>query len=72
MLTKGGRVAMSFGVMGGQYQPTGQVHVASNILDYGMDVQEAIDCPRGLHYEGAYQLEAGVPAEPCRALRSSP
>jgi gamma-glutamyltranspeptidase/glutathione hydrolase len=62
LVTRGGRAQMSYGVMGGQYQPTGQTHVLTNILDYGCDVQEAIDMPRGLHYEGVYQLEDGVPA----------
>jgi gamma-glutamyltranspeptidase/glutathione hydrolase len=63
LVTKNGRATMPFGVMGGQYQPVGQVHVLTNMLDYGCDVQEAIDMPRGLHYEGVYQLEDGVPAE---------
>jgi gamma-glutamyltranspeptidase / glutathione hydrolase len=63
LATRGGRAVMSFGVMGGQYQPVGQTHVLTNILDYGLDVQEAIDLPRGLHYEGVYQLEDGVPAD---------
>ena len=62
LVTKAGRAIMPFGVMGGQYQPVGQNHVLTNILDYGCDVQEAIDMPRGLHYEGVYQLEDGVPA----------
>jgi len=62
LLTKGGRAVMPFGVMGGQYQPVGQTHVLTNILDYGSDLQEAIDMPRGLHYEGVYQLEDSVPA----------
>jgi gamma-glutamyltranspeptidase/glutathione hydrolase len=62
LLTKAGRAIMPFGVMGGQYQPTGQTHVLTNILDYGCDVQEAIDMARGLHYEGVYQLEDSVPA----------
>src|SRR5436305_3338187 len=61
LVTKDGRAVMPFGVMGGQYQPVGQVHVLTNMLDYGCDVQEAIDMPRGLHYEGVYQLEDGVP-----------
>src|SRR5438067_1571210 len=61
LVTKAGRAVMPFGVMGGQYQPVGQVHVLTNMLDYGCDVQEAIDMPRGLHYEGIYQLEDGVP-----------
>src|SRR3954471_6431706 len=61
LATKNGRSVMPFGVMGGQYQPVGQVHVLTNMLDYGCDIQEAIDMPRGLHYEGIYQLEDGVP-----------
>src|ERR1700740_1408269 len=62
LATKGRRALIPFGVMGGQYQPVGQCHVLTNILDYGCDVQEAIDMPRGLHYENVYQLEGGVPA----------
>jgi len=62
LVTKAGRAVMPFGVMGGQYQPVGQVHVLTNMLDFGCDVQEAIDMPRGLHYENLYELEDGVPA----------
>jgi gamma-glutamyltranspeptidase/glutathione hydrolase len=69
LATKGGRAQMSFGVMGGQYQPVGQSHVLTNILDYGCDVQEAIDMPRGLHYEGFYQLEDSVPAATVEGLK---
>lgn len=69
LATKGGRAILSFGVMGGQYQPVGQTHVLTNILDYGCDVQEAIDMPRGLHYEGVYQLEDGVPAATVEGLK---
>src|SRR5258706_336592 len=38
LATKNGRAVMPFGVMGGQYQPVGQCHVLTNILDYGCDV----------------------------------
>jgi gamma-glutamyltranspeptidase/glutathione hydrolase len=69
LLTKGGRSVMPFAVMGGQYQPVGQTHVVTNILDYGCDVQEAIDMPRGLHYEGQYQLEDSVPADIVEGLK---
>lgn len=69
LVTKNGRAVMPFGVMGGQYQPVGQAHVLTNMLDYGCDVQEAIDMPRGLHYEGVYQLEDGVPAEVVEGLK---
>jgi gamma-glutamyltranspeptidase/glutathione hydrolase len=69
LLTKGGRSVMPFAVMGGQYQPVGQTHLVTNILDYGCDVQEAIDMPRGLHYEGQYQLEDSVPADIVEGLK---
>src|SRR5271169_6231214 len=69
LVTKNGRAVMPYGVMGGQYQPVGQVHVLTNMLDYGCDVQEAIDMPRGLHYENVYQLEDGVPADIIEGLQ---
>jgi gamma-glutamyltranspeptidase/glutathione hydrolase len=69
LATRNGRAVMPFGVMGGQYQPVGQVHVLTNMLDYGCDVQEAIDMPRGLHYENVYQLEDGVPADIVEGLK---
>ncbi len=67
---KQGKALMPFGVVGGHYQPVGQVHVLCNMLDYGMDPQEAIDCPRGFSFEGLYALEAGVPEATATALRA--
>lgn len=63
-----GRVAMPFGVMGGQFQPVGQVHVLTNILDFGLDVQEALDLPRGFRFGGVYGLERGIGEETARRL----
>ncbi len=46
MVTRDGRTEMSFGVMGGYYQAMGHAHLVSKVIDYGMDMQEAIDLPR--------------------------
>ncbi|MCP1336343.1 gamma-glutamyltransferase [Futiania mangrovi] len=60
MLMQDGRAVMCYGVMGGAYQPVGHVHVATNIVDYGMDVQEAIDHARSFHVAGRLELERGI------------
>ena len=46
MLAQNGRVTMPFGVMGGAYQPTGHARFISNMVDFGMDQQTAVDGPR--------------------------
>lgn len=61
MISQDGRVAASFGVMGGQYQATGHGRFVSNLVDYGMDVQAAIDAPRSFAYEGELRMEKGYP-----------
>ena len=66
MARKDGAPWLAFGVMGGDYQAVGQSHVLTNIVDWGMDIQEAIDCPRGFLFNGEFSLEQGVPA-PIRA-----
>ena len=54
---------LSYGVMGGQYQPVGQVHVLNSILDYNMSPQEAISFPRAFHFNNIYKLEKKVSEE---------
>jgi gamma-glutamyltranspeptidase/glutathione hydrolase len=68
MLMQHGQAIMPFGVMGADYQPTGQTHVLTNILDYGMDVQIALDCPRVFSYSGVCQVERGIPAKVAEQL----
>ena len=46
LLKKNGRPYMPFGVMGGAYQSTGHARFITNLTDFGMDVQTAIDGPR--------------------------
>lgn len=71
MRAKDGKVDMAFGVMGGQYQATGHAHVLSNMLDYGMDPQEAIDAPRAFAdwKTGLLQVEDGLSEATCAALQ---
>ncbi|MBW7997133.1 MAG: gamma-glutamyltransferase [Candidatus Glassbacteria bacterium] len=48
-VTRDGKPWLSFGVMGGDMQPQGQVQVLVNIIDFGMDIQQAGDAPRVRH-----------------------
>ncbi len=63
MLMKAGKAVMPFGVMGGQYQPTGHAHFLTNLLDYRMDVQAALDFPRVFHDGKACAVERSVSAQ---------
>ena len=80
---KDGAPYLSFGVMGGDMQPQGQVQVLINILDFGMDVQAAGDAARFLHQGsadpdgtpashdgGTVLLERGVPEAIADQLRA--
>lgn len=57
MLAKDGQPIMPFGVMGGQYQSTGHARLLTNLIDFNMDIQTAIDAPRAFATEGELQLE---------------
>ncbi|MFK7871137.1 MAG: gamma-glutamyltransferase [Roseobacter sp.] len=46
MVRKSGKVIMPFGVMGGAYQPNGHARFVTNMVDFGMGPQSAIDAPR--------------------------
>ena len=50
---KDGEPWMAFGVMGGYFQPQGQTQVLVNMIDFGMNVQEAGDAARWRHYGNA-------------------
>jgi len=59
MLRENGKVTMPFGVMGGAYQPNGHARFLSNLVDYGMELQTAIDSPRAFSEAGSMKVERG-------------
>lgn len=80
-VTKDGKPYMSFGVMGGAMQPQGHAQIVINMIDFGMNLQEAGDAPRIQHVGsseptggarmtdgGRIVLESGVPYEEIRNL----
>ena len=83
-ITKDGKPYVSFGLMGGAMQPQGHVQMVMNLVDFGMNLQEAGDAPRLQHDGsteptgqntmtsdgGVVQLESGFPYETVRGLMS--
>ena len=68
-LTREGRPVGPFGVMGGFMQPQGHLQVVSNLVDFGMNPQEALDAPRWQWIDGrVVQVEQGVGAPLAQAL----
>ncbi|MFN4193272.1 MAG: gamma-glutamyltransferase family protein [Tabrizicola sp.] len=59
MIRQNGRVLMPFGVMGGAYQPCGHARFVSNLVDYGLDLQEAMDAPRSFSGPEGMEVERG-------------
>ncbi len=79
-VTKDGKPFLSFGVMGGATQPQGHAQIVMNMVDFGMNAQEAGDAPRILHTGssqptgeqmtdgGTVSLESGFDSEVLREL----
>jgi gamma-glutamyltranspeptidase/glutathione hydrolase len=79
-VTRNGEPYMSFGVMGGATQPQAHAQIIINMVDFGMNLQEAGDAPRILHQGssqptgetmtegGTVVLENGFPYETIRDL----
>jgi len=79
-LGRGGIPDTAFGVMGGDMQPQGHVQIVVNLVDFGMNLQEAGDAPRFYHTDdseptgtvmndgGILSLESGVPQDVRQAL----
>jgi gamma-glutamyltranspeptidase/glutathione hydrolase len=60
-VTRGGKPWLSFGVMGGDMQPQGHVEVLVNLIDFGMNVQEAGEAARIEHVGSA--TPTGLPED---------
>ncbi|HLY78088.1 MAG TPA: gamma-glutamyltransferase family protein [Caulobacteraceae bacterium] len=58
--TRGGEPWLAFGVMGGNMQPQGQTQIITDLVDYGLGLQEAGDAPRWLH-EGSSEPNGEAP-----------
>lgn len=81
-VTRDGKPWMSFGLMGGDMQAQGHAQIICNMIDFGMDVQEAGDAPRFYHSgssdptgkaaegAGTVALESGIGAEARKGLES--
>lgn len=63
-----GKAVGPFGVMGGDYQAIGHTHAITNLVDFGMDAQEALDCSRTFYQDGKLQVENTISPETRMAL----
>ena len=63
MVMKDNRPWLSFGVMGGDMQPQGHVQVLLNLIDFGMNVQEAGEAPRFRHSGQNLMIESAISPE---------
>jgi gamma-glutamyltranspeptidase / glutathione hydrolase len=70
MALKDGRCDVTFGVMGAHFQPMGHVQMMLNMVDYGMDVQSAIDAPRAFFEGEQTVVERGMPAAAVEGLKA--
>lgn len=73
MATRGDEVYASFGVMGGFQQPQGHLQVVSNLVDFGLDAQKALDALRfSINVTGdkSVRVEEDLDADVVADLRS--
>jgi gamma-glutamyltranspeptidase/glutathione hydrolase len=69
-LMKGGQPLMAFGVMGGDNQAQAHAQIVVNIVDFGMNVQEAGDAARVRHGGAVLAVESGISEQAREELRT--
>lgn len=69
-VTKDDEPWLSFGVMGGSMQPQGHVQVMLNMVEFGMDPQEAIDAARFRHFNATRVAIENLDPEVASALEA--
>jgi gamma-glutamyltranspeptidase/glutathione hydrolase len=69
LATRDGALWAVFGVMGAAMQPQGQAQLLINLLDYGMDPQQAVEHPRHRHENDVLLIEGRVPEDEISRLR---
>jgi gamma-glutamyltranspeptidase / glutathione hydrolase len=62
MAFRGGEAWLSYGVMGGNFQPVGHTLVLTGLIDHELNPQTAIDAPRIMCFPTDLEVERGVPA----------
>jgi len=72
MMVQDGKAVMPFGIMGGHYQACGHARFITNLVDFGLDVQQSMDLARSFPAPGdeEVQAESGVPAEVLAGLEA--
>jgi gamma-glutamyltranspeptidase/glutathione hydrolase len=70
MILRDGKPWVSFGVMGGDNQAQAHAQVVMNLVDFGMNIQEAGEAARMRHGGESLQLESGIDPEVRRALEA--
>jgi len=69
MVTKDGKLYMSYGLMGGDMQPQGHTQFLTSHIDHGLTIQQAADVPRWRHIDGlTVRMESGTPEETMKQL----
>jgi gamma-glutamyltranspeptidase/glutathione hydrolase len=69
-LMKDAKPCMAFGVMGGDNQAQAHAQIVVNVVDFGMNVQEAGDAPRVRHLEEGLAVESGIAAGVLKSLQA--